>query len=183
MSEELEIIQKTLASQRQVLLDYQKLVDGKEYFFVEGSYSTSLRRKIFNRSLQSVDQKIEEIKELSDRASNTQFLVRGVCGPTSTYVRANYFQGCPNYLSPDRVQGQGNLGLYHRHGDILTVDLRDGLPRHECTGHSEFDSEPRPLLVDCVTNHICDIRGCLIAHGAVSQEAPLRRVSLETRQG
>ena len=88
LSEELEITEKTLSKQLQLVLDYTQLTDeripvqeqddpyrrhcrGNEFI----SYSGNLRKRVLDRTVNSLIQKLDDIRELKDRAAYMQFSV------------------------------------------------------------------------------------------------------------
>lgn len=73
LSEELEIIGKTLASQRMVLEDFCNLNNQSGYLEEPSAYFSNA---VTGRCLDNIDQRISEFEELLIQALNTQFLVR-----------------------------------------------------------------------------------------------------------
>lgn len=77
LNEELDIIEKALSKQLQIMLDYSQEVDvaTDDNATDMQTYSTKLRKRVLDRSIKSLEQKIDDFRELKDRANYMQFSV------------------------------------------------------------------------------------------------------------
>jgi hypothetical protein len=77
LNDELDIVERTLSKQRQIILDYCQTVDvaTDDNASDMQTYSTKLRKRVLDRSIKSLDQKIGDFRELKDRANYMQFSV------------------------------------------------------------------------------------------------------------
>src|SRR5271155_5175134 len=77
LNEELDIIEKALSKQLQIMLNYSQEVDVATDDNASDiqTYSTKLRKRVLDRSIKSLEQKIDDFRELKDRANHMQFSV------------------------------------------------------------------------------------------------------------
>ena len=83
LSEELDIIERTLSKQLEIILNYSQKVDVATDDNASDlqTYSTKLRKRALDRSVKSLNQKIDDFRELKDRANVIQFWVGGFGSP------------------------------------------------------------------------------------------------------
>lgn len=84
LGEELEIIEKTLAKQYQLVRDFAQITDERNLPYDDdnlsqqqdfSTYSGKLRRRVLSRTADSLNEKLEDIRELKDRAAFMQWSV------------------------------------------------------------------------------------------------------------
>jgi hypothetical protein len=78
LGEELDIIERTLSKQLEIVLDYRQITGiANEDNSRENLYSTRLRDIVLARCVDSLRQKIEDFRELKEKAAYLQFSVSG----------------------------------------------------------------------------------------------------------
>ena len=78
LGEELDIIERTLSKQLEIVLDYTQITGvANEDNSRENLYSTRLREIVLARCVGSLRQKIEDFRELKEKAAYLQFSVSG----------------------------------------------------------------------------------------------------------
>src|SRR5262249_18725966 len=77
LKEELDIVERALSKQLEVIHDYGKKVDVATSDGVSDveTYSAKLRKQVLDRSIKSLRQKIDDFRELNGRAEHTQLSV------------------------------------------------------------------------------------------------------------